>query len=133
MADITWSFSIPIKDVNTIDYVEGLFSVKFPRELKDLILKHNGGHPSLDKCRIPGYGETDFKLLLSYNDDDDETVFDVLEYFVKKYHKRVIPFASDSGSGYYCVKDDYIVFCSDNLTAPIPLAENMTVFLNSFF
>ena len=133
MANITWSFSTPINDINTIDYVENNFTVKLPPELRDLILKHNGGYPSLSRCDVPGYGETDFKMLLSYNDDDDENIFEVLDYFVKKYHKRVIPFASDSGSGYFCVKDDYIVFCADELSSPVPISENISAFLSILY
>jgi len=133
MANINWSFSTPVTDVNIIDLVESNFTISIPDELRELILKHNGGYPSLSRCNIPGFGETDFKMLLSYNEDDDESIFDVMDYFVKKYHKRVIPFASDSGSGYFCVKDDYIVYVAETIDSPIPICENINQLLNNLF
>ena len=129
MSSVTWSFVTPLKDNNKIEAVKSLLSISFPEELVHLIEANNGGSPSLTRCNIPGFGETDFKMLLSYNNCDEESVFDVLDFFIKKYHKRVLPFASDSGSGYYCIKDDYVVYASEETDSLYPLAED----INSFF
>lgn len=133
MSDIVWSFSTTLNDVNSINDVESKFVITLPHELKDIIINNNGGYPSKSKVSIPGFGETDMKMLLSFNKEDAETVYDIMDYFAKKYHGRVIPFAVDSGSGYFCVKDNYIVFISEGNSTPIPIAENVSSFLNQLF
>ena len=116
MSNIKWSFSTELNNSSVIDEVESRLSIEIPNELKNLIKEHNAGYPSPSKCIIPNFGESEVKLLLSYNENDEENIFDVLDYFLKKYHKRVLPFASDPGSGYFCIKDDIVVYVSSLLT-----------------
>lgn len=133
MANINWNYSIPLSDKNKIDEIESKLLIKIPQELKELIVNYNAGYPSLSNCRVPGFGETDFKMLLSYNEDDDENIYQVIDFFIKKFHKRVLPFGSDSGSGYFCIKDDIIVYVSEKDWIPIPIAENLSIFLSLLF
>ena len=130
---IEWEYSVPLVDANKIDEIESKLIIKIPQQLKELIINNNAGYPSLSKCNIPGFGENDVKMLLSYNETDDETIFQIIDFFVKKFHKRVLPFASDSGSGYYCVKDDIIVFVSEETWIPIPIAEHISDFFSLLF
>ena len=133
MSNILWTFSSPLSDSAAIAALESNYGIVIPAELKKIIQSHNGAHPTPDRCTIPKWGTTNVKMLLSYNRDDPETIYDVIDYFMTRTHKRLIPFATDSGSGYFCMKDSLVVYTADEELFPITVAESFASFLTKLF
>lgn len=111
--EIKWDFVLELEDESSIDKIKKQFKIDLPEELIKLIKNYNGAYPNKSNCDISGFGTTDFKCLLSYNENDDENIYDVIEYFTNKYNGEIIPFASDSGSGYYCISDKGVIYIYD--------------------
>lgn len=133
MSGITWRLSTPLKDPGAVGAVEERYGIRLPEALRTAILEHNGGVPSPSRCLVPGICTTRVKLLLSYNQDDPETVYDVLEFFLARSHKRLIPFASDPGSGYFCVKDGAVVYAPDEELVTVAVADSLDSFWEQLF
>jgi len=110
---IKWNYVLDLENEESVDNITKLFKINLPEELIKLIKNYNGGYPNKTNCDINGFGTTDFKCLLSYNENDDENIYDVIEYFIKKYNGEILPFASDSGSGYYCISNKGIIYINE--------------------
>lgn len=132
--EMQWSFVVPLENYTNIDEVQNNFKILIPKELVKLIKQNNGGYPKKNKhCSIDGFGETDFKCLLSFNKNDDDNIFDSLEYFINKYNGMLIPFAIDSGSGYYCISDKGIIFFSEADEKTYYIANDINEFFKILF
>lgn len=125
--EIKWDFVITLNKEENIDEIQNKLNIKMPEELIDLIKKYNGGYPNKTSCNIKDYGTTDFKCLLSYNEQDDENVYDVIDYFIDKYNGEILPFACDSGDGYYCISDKGIIYVNNDKSYFV--SENINKFL----
>ena len=47
MNEITWKYVKELKDTNAVDAFEKENKIEFPNDLKQVLLKYNGGRPSL--------------------------------------------------------------------------------------
>lgn len=134
MYGIAWDFEIPLKNEKIFEQFESKYLLSIPNDLKKLIIQHNAGYPTPCKVNVPNLGEREIKLLLSYNREDDENIYQVIDDFCRNFHRRVLPFAVDSFSGYYCIKDNSIVvYVEDDDNALYPIAESISVFLCQLF
>ena len=111
---IKWNYVLYLENEESVDNITKLFKINLPEELIKLIKNYNGGYPNKTNCDINGFGTTDFKCLLSYNENDDENIYDVIEYFINKYNGEILPFACDSGDGYFCFSDKGIIYVNND-------------------
>ena len=132
MGNISWKFYTPLKNENAIQELEQKYGFKISGNLRKIITEYNAGFPSPSTCKISEDFITDCKCLLSYNIDDPENIYDVIDYFSSRTHNRIIPFASDSGSGYYGMKGPVVVYVDDELH-PTTIAESLDSFFNSLY
>lgn len=130
---IQWKNAVPLQDPAIIDNVETSYGITIPADLRKLIVEHNGGFPVPNRCIVRGQTERDVKMLLSYNKDDPETIFEVINFFLKRSHKLLLPFASDSANGYYCLKGPFVVYVEGDDMTPITVAENLSDFLQKLY
>ena len=106
-----WKRVKPLKNHNIIPETEKKYNFVLPDEVKQCIAQNNGGRP-IPNIFSFGNGkdqETDIKCFLSYNQDDKENVFNVIDYFVNEYHGSIIPVAMDSAGNYICLKGSEVV------------------------
>ena len=107
-----------VKKLNTPDAISA-FETKYgfviPADLKDCISDNNGGRPTPKVLVTDTGAEYEVKSLLSYNEEDTENIYKVIDFFVKEYGTSVLPYAKDSGGNYYCVKDGKIVFWTQDM------------------
>lgn len=112
---ITWR---SVKKLNAPDPV-GVFEKKYgfviPDDLESCIINNNGGRPTPKVFTTDAGAEYEVKSLLSYNEEDSENIYKVIDFFVKNYGTTVLPFARDSGGNYYCVKNGKIVFWTQEM------------------
>lgn len=104
---IKWEYVKKIKDDSAIVKFENKYSIKFPPYLREIMKKNNGGFPTPYICTLYDNEENDFNKLLSFNEDDDDSIFDVADYFIPNGY---IPFGCDSFNGYYCIHENYVVY-----------------------
>lgn len=129
--EIKWDFVIALNNEDSIDKIKSKLNIEIPEDLINLIKNYNGGYPNKSSFNIKDYGTTDFKCLLSYNEEDDENIYDIIDYFIDKYNGGVLPFACDSGDGYYCISDKGIIYVNDNKSYFI--SENINKLLLSLY
>jgi len=106
--NLTWKYVKELKDLNAIFDFEKEHGVLFPEDLKEYIIKYNGGRPSksiFDTATEKGHV---FKVLLSFNKEDRETIFTIYEV-LKKEDSSLLPFASDPAGNFLCIKDGKVV------------------------
>ena len=106
--ELTWKYVKNLQDIKAIDNFEKEHSVSFPQDLKACIIKNNGGRPSksiLDTATEKGHV---FKVLLSFNKEDRETIFTIYEV-LQKEDSSLLPFASDPAGNFLCIKDGKVV------------------------
>ena len=102
MSELTWKRVKPIEN-NSVSDFESNKGIIIPEALKKLIESYNGGRPS-KKIFVTDEGqEYEVKSLLSYNESDIENIYKVSDYFLTKYQKTILPFASESSGNYYCM------------------------------
>lgn len=133
MNNVKWQYVEPLKNSLVIEQFEKKYNVILPISFKKIVKQFNAGYPTPNYCKIPGFYETDVKMLLSFNEEDPETIYDVIDFFLRKSHNKLIPFASDSGSGYFCFKGELVVYVVDESFNQVTIASNFEEFLNNLF
>ncbi|MGN1248589.1 MAG: SMI1/KNR4 family protein, partial [Candidatus Spyradocola sp.] len=114
MAIQKWSGAKPLTNPIAIQQLEQQYGFSISKELADCILAHNGARPEPNSIVLRNGEQTDVKILLSYNKNDPENIYKVIDYFIGHFHGKLIPFASDSSGNYYCEQGKRIVLWTQN-------------------
>lgn len=96
---ITWKYVKPLKENNLIDGLSGDVAAKLPDKLMACLKKNNGGRPSpksFDTTMAKGYV---FSSLYSFNDDDVNSVSDMLDDLIRVH---LFPVGIESGGNSIC-------------------------------
>ncbi len=128
MNEIIWKYVKPLKNANAIDVFEKEHAVSFPADLREILFKNNGGRPSLKYYDTKTEKDKEFKTLLSFNEEDIETVYK--HYPLDTSDKSMIPFASDPAGNYFVLKDNSIYLWKHESDSTIFLASSFSVFLS---
>lgn len=95
----TWKYVKKLKEEDSVDKFLEANKIIIPERLKKCLIENNGGRPSLDTFDTNKRIECEFKSLLSFNEDDKETIYMVYDQF--KDSKK-FPFATDSAGNVIC-------------------------------
>lgn len=128
MNEIIWKYVKPLKNANAIDVFEKEHAVSFPADLREILFKNNGGRPSLKYYDTKTEKDKEFKTLLSFNEEDIETVYK--HYPLDTSDKSLIPFASDPAGNYFVLKDNSIYLWNHESDSTIFLASSFSAFLS---
>lgn len=101
MEELKWKYIKPLENKLSIKEVEKKYNIQIPNDIETCIIKNNGGRPNLKVYDTEKSKERVFKTLLSYNTEDIENVYKVLEVF-KKENIELLPIASDPGGNFIC-------------------------------
>ena len=123
-----WKYVKKLKDVSSIDKFEAKHGLSFPKDLKDVLLKYNGGRPPLKYFDTDSEKDKEFKTLLSFNESDPETVYTC--YPLDSTDKALVPFAADPAGNLFVVKDNAIYLWNHETDNTTFLAPTFTQFLN---
>ena len=96
---ITWKYVKPLKANSLFDQLSGDIVVKLPDMLMACLKKNNGGRPSsksFDTTMAKGYV---FSSLYSFNDDDVNSVSDMLDDLISVH---LFPVGIESGGNSIC-------------------------------
>jgi hypothetical protein len=132
MAAINWKYVKPLSKTEAIEEFEKRYNVLLPVDLKQCIKAYNGGRPDKDTFDTDKSKECVFKTLLSFNEHDMENIY---TYFPIIYaeQRSLIPFASDPGGNFLCVKDNKIVLYLHETGGMENVASSFTDFLNKLY
>lgn len=130
MAVERWARVKALKNNQAIFELENEYGISLSEDLKKCILDNNGGRPIPNTIKLSDGEENDVKILLSYNADDVETIYKVINFFINEYKGSVVPFASDSAGNYYCEKDGKVVLWNQDGDI-IPVSNSFHEFLDS--
>ena len=120
-----WKYVKPLKDPKSIDKFESKHGIKFPKDLKEIFLKYNGGRPPKRYFDVGKEKDIEFKTLLSFNKDDPENIYTSLD----TSDNKLIPFASTPGGDFICLKSNKIYFWIQDTDKSVLIASTFTEFL----
>jgi cell wall assembly regulator SMI1 len=93
MGEIKWERIVGGVDETIINLIEEKFSIRFPKEYKECVMKYNGGHPIPNIFYFTDEGEGIFDHLLSFTSEPSiEEVYDIISDYIPE---GIIPFATD--------------------------------------
>lgn len=133
MNNLKWEYVSPIKN-NAIENFKSMYNVDIPADLFNVIKLNNGGMPSLSAIdNLQGKAYV-FGGLLSFNDGDDDSVYDFIDMFVDENNKlKMLPFGLDPFGNFYCIKENKVVFYNAEEDTTELMAETFTDFLNALY
>lgn len=127
MKNMNWKYVKQLVKKNSIEEFEEKNGIKFPQDLKDCLIKNNGGRPFLKYYDIGNEKNKEFKTLLSFNEKDIENIY---KYFpLDSSDKTIIPFASDSAGNFFVIKNSSIGLWDHELDKVYILASTFSEFL----
>ena len=132
MAIQKWIRSKPLENPLAVKQLQEKYNFSLSGDLVNCILSNNGAKPRPNTIVLKNGEENDVKMLLSYNENDPENIYKVIEYFIKSYNGSLIPFASDSAGNYYCEQGKRIVLWSLN-NEIMPVCNSFLSFLDSLY
>jgi len=133
MKKITWEYSNPLTNKKTIEEFELENAIKLPQDLKECIEHNNAGMPNLNNFDTDKTKGRTIKALLSFNQEDEENIYDFLELFRKDGRLKMIPFALDSFGNFICLEDNNIVVRLHETETTEFVANSFTEFLDLLY
>lgn len=132
MQTIEWKYTSKLKTGNEIDVLEIKYHFKLPDDLKECIKKNNAGMPYPSKFDAGTSKNRVFGGLLSFNEGEDDSVYDFISLFEtdKKNELIMFPFGLDPFGNIYCVKDDKIVLWNHEEDSVEIISDSFTEFTN---
>ena len=105
---VTWKYVHGLKKEAAADLLEIKYCFRLPDSLKECIKKHNGGMPVPSKADSQSGNKYVFGGLLSFNEGDDDSVYDFISMFKEENGNglKMFPFGLDPFGNFFCVKKD---------------------------
>ena len=132
MALQSWHRPKTLINPMAVKQLEEKYGFTVSKELSECILLHNGARPKPNTITLKNGEENDVKILLSYNENDPENIYGIIEYFIENYKGKLIPFAADSAGNYYCELEKRIVLWTQSKEI-FPVCNNFSQFLESLY
>lgn len=115
-----WDFIDELIDPHSIERFEKLVGYTFPEDFKQTVRLYNGGYPEPNAFDMKGEKEKVFSCLVSFNENDDYSLWDYVdadsasnhEWLIEGLDWRYVPFADDPFGNMLCFDrtNDHIVF-----------------------
>lgn len=135
MKEIKWKYVIPLKQKNILETLEEEYCFPIPSDLKECITQNNGGSPAPFKFDLNERKGMIFGGLLSFNKDDDDSFFDIINIFQFYGSGKtfMFPFGSDPFGNFFCIQDGSVVFFDHETNNTIFISDSFTHFLNMLY
>ena len=135
MNNIIWKRVKPLIESDSLNKFEKDYGITLPDTLKELIISSNGGRPSFDIIKTSDGKELEIKALLSYNKDDTENIYNVIEYFKKQFTGKVVPIATEPSGDYFCIDltNNSIVYWEHETNGLTFISKDLVEFLNCLY
>ncbi|SFI86170.1 SMI1 / KNR4 family (SUKH-1) [Treponema bryantii] len=126
---MNWNYVKPTT-VEKISHVEKMIDAHLPENLKTIVLLNNNGRPEKDCFDTEINQGVQFKQLLSFNEDDVETIYAYID-FIKK--EKIFPFADDPSGNLICLDKEKIILWNHETNEKEFIADSLEDFINSLY
>lgn len=135
MNNIIWKRVKPLIQSNSLNKLEQDYGIELSNNLKEFIIANNGGRPSLDIIKTEDGREVEIKALLSFNKEDVENIYRVIDYFKEQFSSKILPIATEPSGDYFCVDitDDSIVYWEHETNKLTFIAKDLEGFLECLY
>ena len=135
MNNLVWKRVKPLVEKDSINKFQEIYGIVFPEELKELIKANNGGRPSLDIIKTVEGEELEVKALLSFNKEDVENIYNVINYFKEHFQGRIVPIATEPSGNYFCINltNNSIVYWNHETNKETLISNGIKEFLMSLY
>ena len=135
MNNLVWKRVKPLVEKDSINKFQEIYGIVFPEELKELIKVNNGGRPSLDIIKTVEGEELEVKALLSFNKEDVENIYNVINYFKEHFQVRIVPIATEPSGNYFCINltNNSIVYWNHETNKETLISNGIKEFLMSLY
>lgn len=132
---MNWKYVKPLKKTDSIYDFEESEKVEFPDSYIATVKKFNGGRPEKSIYDTDKTKERTIKSLLSFNDDDRETIRRTAENLKEELNGKYIAFASDNFGNLICFdkKDMSVVFFDLETLNTEKIANDFSAFLDKLY
>ena len=97
---IQWKYVKPLEDETAVKGFITKKGVILPKDLIDCLERNNGGRPSEKDFKTASGREYVFKSLYSYNTDDKDTIYGIIDVLSSK--ESLYPIGSDAARNIVC-------------------------------
>ncbi|MDR2599314.1 MAG: SMI1/KNR4 family protein [Oscillospiraceae bacterium] len=133
MNTLTWKYVKPLKKANAIEAFESANGIKLPADIVSCVQQNNGGRSDKKIFNTQLSSGRVFKTLLSFNEDDIETVHSAVG-ILKEEGQSLVPLASDPGGNYICYDPvDGIVLWLHETNSVEKITDNFKEFLAKLY
>ena len=135
MNNIIWKRVKPLSQSNSLNIFEQDYGITLPHNLKEFIIINNGGRPNLDIIKTPDGNEVEIKALLSFNKEDTENIYKVIDYFKKQFNGKIFPIATEPSGDYFCIdiNSNSIVYWKHETNELTFIASDFVEFLDNLY
>lgn len=137
--ELKWVLTKELEETTSIEEFEKRYQISFPQSYKEVVLEHNAGRPRPNIFDTEKAEERVVKGLLSFNEDDRETMWKTITNLKEKLPVRLIPIFSDPFGNYLCFNFDplldeaAIVFWEHETMTVEKVADSFEEFLGSLY
>lgn len=130
-----WRYVKPLLEDNSIAELESIIEYSFPQEFVQCITQNNGGRPNRQVFDTNVTKERMIKSFLSFNKDDKESVWKIIEGSKEELKINFVPFAIDNFGNLICFnKDNNGIVFLDHENANVEfIAPGFSQFLDSLY
>lgn len=132
MTLLEWINVKPLVNKNAINDFEKKYKLTLPEDFKKCVANNNAGSPTYYAIKAKTGDEFDVKTLLSFNENDVENIYKIIDYFINQFCGKIIPFASDSAGNYYCFDDNKVILLTQDDDI-IPICDSFSDFIGSLY
>lgn len=132
---MNWKYVKTLKSENDIAEFEKVYKIEFPDSFKEIVSKFNGGCPEKDVYDTDKTKERTIKSILSFNQNDKETIWKINEYSTEELGNRYVAFAIDHFGNLICFSrsNKSIVFMDMETLKTESIAKDFTSFLDKLY
>lgn len=129
---VEWKYIIEINDKDVFIKFKNKYGIEVPEDLKELIIKANGGIPTKTILKDENGEERIFAAILSFNKEDDDNVYVAMD--ANNYTDK-IPFAIDPFGNffYYNMANGEIEFVTHENENVIKIAGSLSEMIGKMY
>ena len=109
MSNVKWDLVIPLKK-NALEIFEATYFYPLHEDFKTFIKQNNAGIPDKTEFALANGDIKELNSLLSFNKEDDDSVFQYAESFKEGGKLIKLPFARDSFGNLICLDGEKVLF-----------------------
>jgi len=109
------------------------YTIMLDENVKDFFRENNGGIPNKNGFKLKNGDEKVLDCLLSFNRDDDESVYHYADFFKSMARLEILPFAKDPFGNLICLKKNRVVFWDQELEELLEVSDSFEGLIDGLY